>query len=353
MIIAYCVYLIFILLFLFLIDRPKINAKKILEKATVIVCAHNEEKHLIDLLDSLFIQDTDLTNIQFLFVDDRSEDKTPELFAHYESKFPNCKIITITDIPEGKFGKKNALEHAIDYAENDILIFTDADCICSINWISSTLNMYDKDTASVVGNSPLKATKKSHIQHFQEAETFFSHIIAYVSIRLKSPVMSFGRNFSYRKSVFEKINGFEAISESMSGDDDLMLDQIRRHRLPVKYNPEAFVPSPPMVTFKDFIRQRTRHMSAVKYFSFSYKLMSALFHFSHLLSYFFIFYSSDWYMYISIKLLIDCELFRRMNRIYKSESMLRDFFLWELYYLAYVFTLAVKGYFTQMKSIKW
>ena len=106
MIIAYFIYLIFIIGFIYLIDRPKVIEKKVLEKATVIVCAHNEEKHLIDLLDSLLIQDTDLSNIQFIFVDDRSVDNTPDLFSHYESKFPDCTIITISELPDGNLVRK-------------------------------------------------------------------------------------------------------------------------------------------------------------------------------------------------------------------------------------------------------
>ena len=353
MIFAYILYLCFVLVCIYFLNKPALIARKKIESATVIVCAHNEENHLIHLLDSLLIQDVDMEQIEFIFVNDRSEDDTAKLFEHYQSKFPDCKIITISELPEGKFGKKNALEHAIKAAENDILLFTDADCICSINWVSSTLQLYEKDTAAVVGNSPLKATKRDYLQYFQESETFFSHVIAYVSIRLKSPVMSFGRNFSYRKSVFNKLDGFTAIAESMSGDDDLMLDQIRKYKLPVKYNAEASVPSPPMLTFKGFIRQKTRHLSAVKYFSLSYQVAATLFHLSHVLSYIFIVFTPFWYIYLMIKWVLDYVMFKRMNVIYKSNNMLRDFFLWECFYLPYVFILTVKGYFAQMKSIKW
>ena len=353
MILFFSIYVFIIVVCIVAIQYPKPHPKKKVEKASVIVCAHNEEKHLIHLLDSLLIQDTNLNDIQFIFVNDRSTDRTQELFDHYAKRFPDCEVITIKELPEGKFGKKNALEKGIERAKHDILLLTDADCICSINWISSTLQLYDETTASVVGNSPLRATKRSIIQYFQEAETLFSHIIAYVSIMFKSPVMSFGRNFSYRKSVFKQIKGFEAISKSMSGDDDLLLDQIRRHKLEVKYNVEASVPSPPMFTFKGFIRQRTRHLSAVKYFSISYQIVAALFHLSHATSYYFIFSSNSWYIYLAVKFMFDLILFKRMNHIYKSNSMLRDFFLWECFYLPYVFILTVKGYLTQMKSIKW
>jgi len=353
MIILPIIYFVFITSFLFSFRKKVISSKRQETHATVIVAAHNEEASIHLLLDSFLKQDHPLEAVEFIVANDRSIDKTGEILLRYKPRFPNFKIITITTLPEGKFGKKNALEHAIESATHDVLLFTDADCECSENWISSTLELYEEDTASVVGNSPLTPVKDSFIEQFQIAETLFAHIIAYVSIQFKSPVMSFGRNFSYRKSVFEKIDGFKSIEQSMSGDDDLLLDQIRKHKLPVKYNKKAQVPSPPMLTFASFLRQRTRHLSAVKYFSMSYQIMASLFHLSHIGVYASLFFIDHPFFVLGTKLFLDGLVFWKMNQIYKSNRLIRYFFLWECFYLPYVFILTIKGYFAQMKSIKW
>ena len=71
----------------------------------------------------------------------------------------------------------------------------------------------------------------------------------------------------------------------MSGDDDLFLQLVRRETSwKIRYVTESrsFVPTPPPATLRAFIRQRTRHFSAGKYFSPAMKAFFFLFHTANL-----------------------------------------------------------------------
>ena len=83
-----------------------------------------------------------------------------------------------------------------------------------------------------------------------------------------------------------KYNGFEKIKMSISGDDDLFLQLVRRQTpWKIRYikTQESFVPTIPPVTFWSFVEQRKRHFSAAKFFTVPMMLFFFIYHSSNLL----------------------------------------------------------------------
>lgn len=54
--------------------------------ATIGMCARNCEKMLRDSIDSIIRQDFPHEQMQIIFVDDGSEDRTPQIISEYVSK---------------------------------------------------------------------------------------------------------------------------------------------------------------------------------------------------------------------------------------------------------------------------
>lgn len=88
------------------------------EKVSLIVCAYNEEKNIQPVLDLL--NDVEWLD-QIIIVNDGSSDKTAEIIKQYK-RF---------DYIEHKVnrGKGAAIASGINAAENDLLIFLDADLV--------------------------------------------------------------------------------------------------------------------------------------------------------------------------------------------------------------------------------
>ncbi len=60
-------------------------------------------------------------------VNDRSQDRTPEILHGYERTNSNLKVIDIADLPAGWLGKPHALVAGFEQSKGEWLVFTDAD----------------------------------------------------------------------------------------------------------------------------------------------------------------------------------------------------------------------------------
>jgi len=267
-------------------DRPMVS---------VVVAARNEEETIGPLLGQLLRQT--YPSFEVIVVNDRSADRTAEIVASFQQSHPNLRRIDIvapsTDMP----AKKNALAKGIAASRGDILCFTDADCLPPAGWIMELVSAFDKDVGLVAGYSPYDASlvrSKSGgtallqrlLHWFIEYEEFKGAVWSAGAIGLHMGWLCTGRSLAYRRSVYDQVGGFEKIKHSVSGDDDLFLQLVRRATSwKIRYvtDPESFVRTPPPATFRAFVRQRTRHFSAGKYFSRSAKTFFFLFHTANLL----------------------------------------------------------------------
>ncbi|MEP0823727.1 MAG: glycosyltransferase, partial [Ignavibacterium sp.] len=93
---------------------------------SIIVAARNEEKAIRNLLERLILQS--YSNYEIIIVDDRSEDRTPDIVRSFQDKRGNLRLIRITDLDPMMPPKKRALEAGIRESKGEILLFTDADC---------------------------------------------------------------------------------------------------------------------------------------------------------------------------------------------------------------------------------
>jgi chlorobactene glucosyltransferase len=101
------------------------NTNKLTPKVSIILPARNEEKYLVNCLESLINQD--YQNYEIIAIDDSSEDSTGKIIAGYAEK--NSKVIHVSanSKPEGWMGKNWACMEGYRHATGDLFLFTDAD----------------------------------------------------------------------------------------------------------------------------------------------------------------------------------------------------------------------------------
>ena len=96
-------------------------------RLSVIVAARNEECCIENCLRSLLRQDH--PNFEVIAVNDRSTDQTAQILERLATEFAGqLKVIHVTTLAHGWFGKPHALNLAMQSATGEALLFTDADC---------------------------------------------------------------------------------------------------------------------------------------------------------------------------------------------------------------------------------
>jgi cellulose synthase/poly-beta-1,6-N-acetylglucosamine synthase-like glycosyltransferase len=233
---------------------------------SVIVPAHNEENSLPHLMDCLSRQDYPVQKIEFLFVNDRSTDLTNELMCGFVSQHENAKAIQLDETPAGISPKKHAIATAIESASGEIILTTDADASPKPGWISAMMKCYDENTGMVLGYAPYRTDGpyRSLFHQILALDYFAMGAMTAATAGRGHPLTCNGANLSYRKSVFEEVDGFGETASLMSGDDDLLMHRIRSNtpwKIGYCIDPESVVFNKPPRTIWKFIRQRIRFAS--------------------------------------------------------------------------------------------
>jgi cellulose synthase/poly-beta-1,6-N-acetylglucosamine synthase-like glycosyltransferase len=239
---------------------------------SVIVCAHDEEENLQELLSCLLVQTYPLCEI--IIVLDRCTDGSAEVVRSYASE--KLKFITIDTCPQDTNPKKNALTIGIRHATSEWILLTDADCRPAKKWIAEMARGMTADKEVVIGISQYQK-KKGLLNLLIQYETFTTALHFMSSAIMGKAYMGVGRNLAYRKSAFEGVDGFEKIKNILGGDDDLQVQRmVNTSNVGVVLTKESHVESIPKTDWKGYIRQKTRHFGVNKYYSLSAKKRESL-----------------------------------------------------------------------------
>jgi glycosyltransferase involved in cell wall biosynthesis len=94
--------------------------------ATIVVPARDEAGNIAACLATLQAQD--YPNFEIIVVDDRSRDHTAEIVRGLAAADPRIRLVQVTELPSGWFGKPHAMTAGAHEARGDWLLFVDADC---------------------------------------------------------------------------------------------------------------------------------------------------------------------------------------------------------------------------------
>jgi cellulose synthase/poly-beta-1,6-N-acetylglucosamine synthase-like glycosyltransferase len=232
---------------------------------SVVVAARNEETDLPRLLDALDAQTH--PSYEVVIVDDASTDDTAALADAWAESRDYAQVVHITDPHSPR--KKHALTRGIEAATHDLLAVTDADCDPPPDWLSvlAATHAATETDDVLVGYSPLRGS--GLLGTFARYETLVEMLYAVGAIGWARPYMAVSRNLSYPRSVFEAVDGFSHSEASMSGDDDLFVQAVHRRtdaEVRAVLDDRTFVPSDAPASWRDWARQRRRHVSAGRHY---------------------------------------------------------------------------------------
>jgi cellulose synthase/poly-beta-1,6-N-acetylglucosamine synthase-like glycosyltransferase len=243
---------------------------------SVIVCAHDEEENLRQLIPQLLLQEH--PQFEVIIVNDRSNDGTFDYLREEMPKHSKLRVVTVDRTPPHVNGKKYAITLGVKAAAFEWVLLTDADCRPNTNrWISSMSQHFQQPSEFVVGMSSY-IKQPGFLNLFIRFETLITSL-QYISFALlRNPYMGVGRNLAYKKSLFLEKKGFNNFLNITGGDDDLFVNQHSNStNTAVEFNPEAHVHSYPKTTWKSFFDQKVRHLSVGKHYRFKHRFLLGVF----------------------------------------------------------------------------
>ncbi len=234
---------------------PESSCSEKIPSITVVIACRNEERHISKLLSSL-VQQT-LSPTQIICVDDHSTDNT-----HSEiSKFSNQhQHITLLDAASE--GKKAALAQAIQSADSELILCTDADCVAPPTWVQEVVEAYINTPFDLLILPVQMLNNASFFGRLQSLE--FSTLIASGAsmAQLNRAIMCNGANLAFRKDAWQNSKS-ELHNELLSGDDVFLLHALKKRGAHIRFlqTTRAMISTSASENIATFVRQRARWAS--------------------------------------------------------------------------------------------
>ena len=235
-------------------------------KFSIVVPFRNEAKNLPILLDSFSKLNYPNDLFEVILVDDFSNEefKVQSLLRQFAFARVKFKVSVIKNIRVSNSPKKDAISTAMQTAENDWIITTDADCVVNEKWLSTLDNYIQLHEVSMIAGAVTYDCKNSFLHHFQQLDLASLQGATMGSFGLGKGFMCNGANFAYTKSFFQELNGFEGNDGIASGDDVFLLQKAiarfpeKEHYLKSENN---IVVTKPLDDWKSLFYQRVRWAS--------------------------------------------------------------------------------------------
>ena len=252
--------------------------KKVLPPLSIVICARNEAEHLTKNLP--YFLEQDYPNFEILVVDDHSSDKTAAVVLEFQKKFSTLRLLSIQN--KTSLGKKAALSLGIKQASFERLFLSDADCRpLSRRWLRIMQRSLTKDKKIVLGYGPY-LDRGGWLNRFIRFEAFYT-AIQYFSFALAGhPYMGVGRNLAYHRSIFWQAKGFSKHEHLVSGDDDLLVNQMAHaEKTTINRFPETRIYSDPATSWRGYYIQKRRHLSVSSHYRWQHQIALGALAFSH------------------------------------------------------------------------
>lgn len=251
---------------------------------SVVVAARNEAPNVPRLVEALKRQEYPDDKLEIIFVDDRSEDETAAIYERETRGDRRFRLLRAVDkrLP----AKKGALQLGVEAASHDLILITDGDAAPSAGWARAMAG--ELDAGADVAFCAVANFRASGLPNaFARYERFRVSFLTFAAAGWGAPYSAVGSGFGYRRAAYETIGGYEAIAETLSGDDDLFLREAARRglRATATTDPHALVRAEAPTTWRDYFRQKARHTSTSAHYLLRHKIILGVWHFLNLAPY--------------------------------------------------------------------
>ena len=192
----------------------------------------------------------------------------------------------------------------------------------------------------VFGVAPIKTGAKL-IEKLSAFENLRNTYLTIAAVGLNIPYSAAARSFAFRKKSFERIGGYANTTETLSGDDDLLIREAIKNKMLIGtvIDSEAFVYSSAPKSFAEYFKQKKRHVQTSFHYLLKQKVFLGIWHLANLislLSVLLIFISPVFVLPFAIKLVYDFFIV-----IKHQETLGHSFRFYEIIYLQILFEIFI------------
>ena len=319
---------------------------------SIIAAARNEEDYISEFINSIKQLEYPEENYELIIVDDNSTDQTFSKTQKLIARQSNFKIIKA----DNKFlkAKRGALQTGIEASKFPYILITDADCVVSTQWLKICSSVFQQGYDFIFGPAP-----------FYEETTFINKVSCFENIRNQFLTFSFAniglpysasaRNFGFTKESFAKVGGYKNTTDTLSGDDDLLLREAVKNKLEIKafHNKDAFVYSRTKKNIKEYLKQKARHTQTSHFYSIKVKPVLGCWHLLNLfmfLSPVLMVFNINFIRLFVLKMLIDSITFYFVQKSFSYRFNILQIFYLDMIYEIFIVVNFFNSFF---RKIEW
>lgn len=213
---------------------------------TLLVAAYNEEKDIRTKIENSLALDYPADRINYLFVTDGSDDRTPELVAQH----PQIRHL---HRPERQ-GKLAAVERAMQQVASDVVIFTDANTILNPEAAKNIARHFSNpEVGAVAGEKRVLSSEEDAAAGAGEGFYWrYENTLKRWDSELHTVVGAAGELFAVRSSLFE------AVPRDTIIEDFYLTLRIAQKGYRVIYEPEACAEELPSANSGEELKRKVR-----------------------------------------------------------------------------------------------
>lgn len=207
---------------------------------SVIVCCYNRAKYIHDVITKLCDQIADKGSYEILLIDNNSTDATPEICKNASNEFPENNICYILETNQGLTFARN---RGVKESKAALVSFIDDDGLCNREYVSEIISAFARyPKAEVIGGKVIPIFPECEPPEWSSKYT--DGILSKLDIGdLEKPFdqkYPVGCNMAYRKSILEKVGGFNENLVLRSDEKDLFL-RLKKMETSFMYIPTIYV----------------------------------------------------------------------------------------------------------------
>jgi cellulose synthase/poly-beta-1,6-N-acetylglucosamine synthase-like glycosyltransferase len=212
--------LLITILNVFSIITPR-SGGQINQKISVLVPLRNEEENAVAIIETLAAQEN-LSDVEFLILNDNSTDKTFELITSAARGDSRFKILQGSTLPDGWLGKPWALEQLSQSALGEMLVCIDADVRLSKTAIASAVDSMHEHALDFFSAYPSQVARTFGERMIQPLLqwSWISSVPLAIAKRSSNPsfAVANGQFFVVKKSALMKSGGYSSIKAEVLDD---------------------------------------------------------------------------------------------------------------------------------------
>ncbi len=341
LVLLYCIVMLFYA-FRFKAYTPQdLEDKSPQNSFSIIIPFRNEAQHLPQLLKSISALNYPPSLFEILLIDDHSEDDSKAICEQWLTKNTRLNISILKNQNLAQSPKKSAIMTALEVAEKDYILTTDADCLLPEEWLLH-FDEHLQNNASDLVAGPVRIIEDANFwTKFQVLDMMSLQVIGLASFKTPSALFCNAANLCYRTQVLKDIQAFDKHKDITSGDDVFNLEAFQKQGKAVSalVHSDATVWTKAEEDFQSLTQQRIRWASKAKFYSntllVALGVLVLLTNLGLILSLIFGFSSLDfqwfWWLWM-FKLGTDFYVLYVGNQFFNTALCLRDYLMMLLVY---------------------